>query len=81
MSTCKSCGAEIVWCIGSKGGRMPVDANPNPGGNLTIVEDHANPTLPPRAMPVPPDAGVGTPRYKSHFATCPSADQHRRPKP
>ena len=45
MAKCASCGADIAWCITTKGHRAPM----NPGG-------------------------------ESHFATCPNAADHRRPK-
>lgn len=74
MSACRSCGAEVFWAVTTSGKRMPVDAEPVQGteGNVYIVEGD------------PPLAVVGThtegPTYTSHFATCPQASQHRRPR-
>lgn len=79
MSTCKSCGAEIVWIRMKSGKMMPCDAlgvayDPDDNGTLTLIT---------------PDGEIvkGNPSqdfkhckwgYCSHFATCPNADQHRR---
>lgn len=77
-SSCGSCGAAVVWCETSKGKRMPVDAEPYDGGNVEIVEVRGAAPL----AVVHGDTGMatldGSPRYRSHFATCPNADQHRR---
>jgi len=77
---CQSCGKPIQWCVTAKGKRIPVDPDPVPDGNLVLVDDHAEPAQPTKALPVPADAGRGTPRYKSHLATCPNAAGHRRPR-
>lgn len=75
MSTCDSCGAEIIWTITQKGKRMPVDATPiapNGSGNVLITEGFLDDT--PRSMVT--DDGAGT--HTSHFATCPNAAKHRK---
>jgi hypothetical protein len=76
MSTCSSCSARIVWADTASGARMPVDAEPVPDGNLVLTY----PT-PGRALALIVDPAQTTiddpPRYVSHFATCPNADQHR----
>jgi hypothetical protein len=76
MSKCKSCGAEIFWAMTKGNRKMPVDSLPSPGGNLTIVENK-------NGEPVALNAGPGPylfpcKLYKSHFATCPNATEHRR---
>jgi hypothetical protein len=75
--------AEIVWCVTTKGKRMPVDVIPDPGGNVVLstmdgelhdgdmVEVDAGPTLTDR-----PDII----RLTSHFATCPEAASFRKPR-
>ena len=72
---CSSCSAPIVWATTSSGKKMPLDAAPNPRGNL-VMDDAGN------VGPVPgeegaPDLGK---RYTSHFATCPHHAMHRRKK-
>lgn len=75
MSACRSCEAEIFWCVTVNNKRIPLDAEPTPDGNL-VVEDGP----PPMAIACSADPGtdVGTPRYKSHFSTCPNAATHRK---
>lgn len=65
MSTCRSCGAEIVWAVTPAGKMMPLDAKPVAG--LYAIW----PTL--DGPYCAPDVG-----YMNHWATCPSADQHRK---
>lgn len=81
ITTCDSCGAEIIFAnSGSTGKPMPIDAEPvAAGGNIRLEE---------RDRPLPPLAHVvgatidmltdddGT-RYRSHFVTCPNADEWR----
>jgi hypothetical protein len=79
MSECRSCRAPIIWAATEKGGRMPLDAGPydgdDPRGLFVFRHDGLGRVF---AMAVPPDAFPGEPVYRSHFATCPHANQHRR---
>lgn len=80
MSTCTSCGAAIVWATTAAGKVMPLDALPversgavlaasrTPSGDLEVRSIH-------------PDGGYLWPDEhpaRSHYATCPNADQHRK---
>jgi hypothetical protein len=78
VSTCRSCGAAIVWAQTAVGKRMPVDAEPVDGGNLVLV--YPSPGATPLALHTPPEQQLfdDPPRYVSHFSTCPHADQHRK---
>ncbi len=82
-STCKSCGAVIVW-IKTRGGKnMPCDPEPiafkesREGGDLFVMKDgtvhrgirYAD------GNAVQDELHTG---YISHFANCPFADKHRR---
>lgn len=84
MSRCKSCGAEIIWAATSQGKAMPVDAEPNPDGNVLVTK---------RSGMVPLATVMGRDKagdmaelladdlssaHTSHFATCPHAAAHRR---
>lgn len=84
---CRSCAAPIVWVMTLSGKRMPVDAAPVGDGNVVIAmgDPKANPptffgiqlsglTELARAEAVK----AGVPLRKSHFATCPNAEAHRR---
>jgi hypothetical protein len=70
-TTCTSCGAEIEWAVTAAGKRIPLDVGDTPDGNLVLLEDG-------RAIHRSP-ATTGTPR-RAHFATCPHARRHRRPR-
>jgi hypothetical protein len=74
VSTCSSCGAEVAWTRTRTGKRMPLDPHPRADGNVIVdvATDTAIVLAPGTPMP------VGVPRFTSHFATCPHADQHRR---
>ena len=73
---CRSCGRPIIWTITTKGKRMPVDANPDPNGNIAL-DELADGTV--RASVTGPSPALITePRYMSHFATCPEAARWRR---
>lgn len=82
MSRCRSCGAEIIWIkMKGTGKAMPCDArgisyseNMHPGASpaLTLVTEHGTIV---RTAFDPAGDKMG---YTSHFATCPSANEHRR---
>jgi len=82
MARCRSCGASITWAWTLNGKRMPIDAEPVEDGNLEIAarNDEGEPVV--RYLsggdrnPLPGFDLV--PRYVSHFATCPNAQDHRK---
>lgn len=68
-AACRSCGAEILWVLTAANGKpMPLDATPNPEGNVELVTG--------RAVVHASSPLFATPGsiYMSHFATCPDAD-------
>lgn len=72
MSTCRSCHAEIVWTFtAASGKRMPLDPIPTPGGNVIIDAQGCSVVL------SITDTATPGPRFTPHWATCPTADQHR----
>jgi len=80
MATCTSCQAEIRWAVTAAGKLMPIDPEPVEGGNLELIgERNGRPLVRYRqpSLLEPPDG----PRYRSHFASCPHAGQHRRARP
>ncbi len=90
-ATCSTCGSEIEWVVTEKGCRMPVDAAPTPDGNITISM-RSGPGQPGTAIYLNAAAkaelsdqarfrGEEPLFFKSHFATCPFADQHRKKRP
>ncbi len=76
MAKCRSCGAEIRWIVTASGRRMPLDAEPHPEGNIDADGEGTGYVV------KGPQAGDtlihGRPLYRSHFATCPFAAQHRK---
>lgn len=81
-STCRSCGAEVLWAEWPSGKRMPVDAEPDmrpppKGGELVLsVRGGAFGKLIVEKY-VPEMHSPHRNRYTSHFATCPNAETHR----
>ncbi|HMI85960.1 MAG TPA: hypothetical protein VK550_17805 [Polyangiaceae bacterium] len=73
---CRSCGARIVWAKTPAGKAMPLDADPVTDGNIVLEEDNAGAIAHVRSAAF---GGVGV-FHKSHFATCPNAARHRKPK-
>lgn len=67
---CKSCGALMFWARTEKDDKnIPVDAQQSLTGNITLLPGGI--------------ARVGKPGsgpFTSHFATCPNAGAHRKPK-
>ena len=64
VTTCKSCGAKIVWIKTQNGRSMPCDEE-----QVEYQKNYRGSALTPIVD------GIG---YVSHFATCPNADKHRR---
>ncbi len=73
---CGSCRAAIRWVTTTNGRSMPIDPDPVDGGNLVLTYPSPGSAL---AIVVDPEQTMldDPPRYVSHFATCPNADQHR----
>lgn len=80
MTTCKTCGAAIVWIKTSAGKSMPCDAKQliyweNPKGASLIVTPNGKTLKADLEGDSAKATGIG---YISHFATCPNANTHRR---
>lgn len=72
---CRSCGASVYWVLTGSGALMPVDVDPVDGGNVRFVAQDLVEVVGPL------EAELGDrPLFVSHFATCPNADEHRRPR-
>lgn len=74
-ATCRSCGATIRWERTVNDKPIPLDPEPVEDGNLAIRDDGkvysvGKPSEGALALPIP--------KYKTHFATCPNAAEHRR---
>lgn len=80
-TTCKSCGARIVWVRTAEGRNMPIDTQPSPAGNVRIIGLKGNHPVVAVYRDADTAAGLADPdeqRWLSHFATCPQAAEHRR---
>jgi hypothetical protein len=67
----------MFWALTAAGKRIPVDWEPHPDGNLYIVGyDSTTPKVEARTGESLLDGTSGP--FKSHFATCPNAAEHRR---
>lgn len=64
---CASCQAPIVWAWTETGRRIPLDAATEKRFVVTL-DARGEPQARMRAT------------YVAHFASCPNADQHRRPR-
>lgn len=75
MIACKSCGAAIVWAEHHKTGKqMPMQLDES--GGWVLISSLAY-----RADASLLDVDdLASPRYSSHFATCPQANQWRSKK-
>lgn len=73
MARCRTCQQEIVWAKTAAGKSIPMDP---PQETRWVATDP------------PPEVGIETEDMYvkqvavmvTHFATCPQADQHRKPK-
>lgn len=74
MANCKSCNASIEWVSTPTGKKMPIDGDPAPDGNVVLRGGKAVVLGPEMLAELP----ANVPRFKSHFATCPNAAQHRK---
>jgi hypothetical protein len=74
LAQCGSCNGAVIWASTSNGKSMPVDAVPVEDGNVEVLRAGGRvvATIHGQAPMIP------VPLRKSHFATCPNADQHRK---
>lgn len=77
---CRSCDAPILWCVTENGKWMPVDATPDPRGNVAIEQRgcaQVAVVVPAGSLREPgrvdPDA-----LHMPHWATCDHPEQWRR---
>jgi hypothetical protein len=68
-STCRGCGASIIWVRTPSGKTMPLDDR---SVTLWVVDPDGAQSGSPTARPIQARA--------SHFAACPQADAFRRPR-
>ncbi len=84
-ATCRSCRQPVRWVETTTGRKMPLDPEPVEDGNVVETDVLHEGTSLERVIvrvlalgtPPPPDRLL----YRSHFATCPNAAQHRQRRP
>lgn len=74
MNRCKSCGVALVWAKTIDGRTMPLNASPDPTGNIELVGGLVKVLRKTDPPPAPEN------RYLAHFATCPAAQRFRKAK-
>lgn len=93
MAACSSCRAPIYWAMTTGGKSMPLDADDQGGYVAPKLVPDGNVVGTGRSVPAKfggtclevrvqergllPDQ-AGTRRYRTHWETCPYADEHRR---
>lgn len=89
LATCSKCHADILWVATKNGKMQPLDAIPDPAGNVRLEEPAVYRSTQRGALrasqvitkaereslfPIEGD------RYMPHHATCPFAEEFRKPK-
>jgi hypothetical protein len=77
-STECDCGAPIRWVLTVTRTPMPIDPLPHPDGNLVPVVLNGEKRA--RVLRQDELEAYQGDRWRSHFATCPNARTHRRPR-
>jgi hypothetical protein len=74
MPACASCSASILWIRTPKGKAMPLDATPNPNGNV-VIRDGLAVVLNLAELETTTER-----KWLAHWASCPNAIGHRKAK-
>lgn len=76
QGNCNGCGAAILWVrTAATNSLMPLDAEPNPKGNVVIKDGLAHTLNGSLFEPM-----LDGERYMPHHATCPHAAKYRKKK-
>lgn len=84
MAVCEGCGKSVIWYKNDKTGKAaPVNPEPVPDGNVTLVDDgqyHVMTKAERQAADEPSmfDDGHALRRFVLHFATCTKPEAFRR---
>jgi len=82
VSVCRSCDAPVRWAVvAASNKRMPLDPDPDPEGNVILLEGGTVRVLTAAALAIRHALPGGPgPLYRSHFSSCVHAAQHRKPR-
>jgi hypothetical protein len=78
LTLCASCKAPIRWATLPSGKRLPIDCEPHAHGTVRLSPDGKTATVLTTEQVAEMRGKVLL--YRTHFATCPSAGKHRKPK-
>lgn len=79
MSRCRSCAAEVVWATSQTGNAMPLNAKPDPFGNVKTYGRPGELSAVVLAGSELEDArAAGLDLYMPHHATCPQGPAWRK---
>ena len=84
---CRSCNAAIIWTVTEGGKKMPVDETTDRNGRFWIAFEGFDDPIAyyDKDGRIADEFRRGVTHlegpYVSHFATCPNATTHRKPKP
>lgn len=70
----------MSWATTPAGKLIPLDPEPVEDGNLAVHRDPDGVHLYARVLKAGEDPESHERRGRTHFSSCPHADQHRRPK-
>ena len=71
---CRTCKQPVRWARTERGNAIPLDPAPAANGSIRLRAGVAI------VVPEADRAELAGELYLSHFATCPDAAQHRRPR-
>lgn len=82
VTTCKFCGARIVWALTNRDRPTPVDADPVRDGLWVLYHFAEEEPVPRQRVSYAPLNGYGEiyqgPRWRSHWSSCPQRDLAKR---
>ncbi len=76
MSTCRGCGAEILWGLTAKGARIPLD--PKPEKRVVLAPVFERDDLGFVKAVIHDERAQVVDTFTPHHATCPEAERFRR---
>ncbi|MGH1344366.1 MAG: hypothetical protein ACRBN8_22595 [Nannocystales bacterium] len=77
LVSCKSCHAPVWWAVTIHDKSTPMGADPSQDG-CWVIDGQTENGAPRVRLSEPLTDPADTPRFQTHWATCPNADQHRK---
>lgn len=71
LAPCRGCGATVLWAVTVGKKKIPLDPDPNPGGNV-VVSYLKSGEVRARVLTKTLPAAPGEPLFMPHHATCPA---------